>query len=183
MSIPNEQKSSKYIQEYCQYSLNFQRKPYGEKGKQTLVFNTKATKKGFARKVSLGSGYSEVGGNSALGLPAPGGWKQRVLLQSRGIPWDALLHFRGKSFDPSSPSQRAQPLQAPVGTHTCTGMLSKWASRQAEAGSHSSWRSVSVTLLEKGREERRREKTQLTDCSPAYTQHHHQKNAGKITIE
>lgn len=159
VSIPNDHKSSKYIQEYRQYSLNFQRKPYGEKGKQTLVFNTTATKKGFARKVSLGSGYSEVGGHSALCLPAPGGWKQRVLLQSRGAPWDALLRFGGKSFDPSSPSQRDQPLQAPLATHTCTGMLSKWASRQAEAGSHSSWRSLSVILLEKGREERRREDT------------------------
>lgn len=95
MSIPNEHKSSKYIRKYCQYSLNFQRKPYGEEGKQTLVFNTTATKKG-SRKVSLGSGYSKVGGNSALGLPAPGGWKQRVLLQSRGAPWDALLCFGGK---------------------------------------------------------------------------------------
>ena len=174
-SVPSEHKSSKYIHKPCQYSLHFQRKPYGEKGKQTLVFNTTATKKGFATKVSLGSGYSEVGGNSAPGLPAPGGWKQRVLLQSRGAPWDALLCFGGKSFDRSSQSQRDQPLQAPPATHTCTGMLSKWASRQLEAGSHSSWRSPSVLLLEKGREERRRGKTQLTDCSPAYTQHHHQK--------
>ena len=169
-SVPGEHKSSKYIHKHCQYSLHFQRKPHGEKGKQTLVFNTTATKKGFARKVSLGSGYSEVGGN-----PAPGGWKQRVLLQSRGAPWGALLCFGGKSFDPSSQSQRDQPLQAPLATDTCIGKLSKRASRQLEAGSHSGWRSLSVLLLEKWREERRREKTQLTDCSPAYTQHHHQK--------
>lgn len=174
VSIPNEHKSSKYIRKYCQYSLNFQRKPYGEKGKQTLVFNTTATKKGSARKVSLGSGYS---------LEETQLWASQLQVDgNRGscskvevLPGMPFFASGEKSFDPSSPSQRDQPLQAPLATHTCTGMLSKWASRQAEAGSHSSWRSLSVILLEKGREERRREKTQLRDCSPAYTQHHHQK--------
>ena len=85
VSVPSEHKSSKYIQKYCQQSLNFQRKPYGEKGKQTPAFNITATEKGFARKVSLGSGYNEAGGISALSLPAPGGCKQMVLLHSRGL--------------------------------------------------------------------------------------------------
>lgn len=118
MSIPSEHKSSKYIQKYCQYSLNFQQKPYGEKGKQTLVFNITATKQGFARKVSLGSGYNEVGGISALGPPAPGSCKQMDLLQSLAAPWGALLHFGEMSFAPSSPSQCGQPHQAPLATHT-----------------------------------------------------------------
>ena len=143
VSVPSEHKSSKYIQKYCQQSLNFQRKPYGEKGKQTPAFNITATEKGFARKVSLGSGYNEAGGISALSLPAPGGCKQMVLLQSVGAPWLALLCFGETSFAPSSPSQCDQPHQAPLGTHMSTYRLSKRASRQAETGSHSSQRSLS----------------------------------------
>lgn len=158
VSVPSEHKSSKYIQKYCQHSLNFQQKPYGEKGKQTLAFNITATEKGFARKVSLGSGYNEAGAISALGLPAPGGCKQMVLLQSVGAAWLALLRFGETSFAPSSPSQCGQPHQAPLGTHTGAYRLSKRASRQAETGSHSSQRSSSghsPEEREEGTEERK----------------------------
>lgn len=172
VSIPSEHKSSKYIQKYCQYSLNFQQKPYGEKGKQTLVFNITATKKGFARKVSLGSGYNEVGGISALGPPAPGSCEQMDRLQSLAAPRGALLHFGEMSFAPSSPSQCGQPHQAPLATHTSTHRLSKRHQDRRRQEVARAREARPVTALEKGRREQAGKDTPIGRLSCLHAPRH-----------